>query len=69
MTTYDWIGHIYRTTYNCLFSGSRVEFSREARSVVHRFIEMAGMEEEEMERLNSTLLIAENKLIRRFFFF
>jgi len=68
MTTDDWIGHIYKTTYTtklCLFSDVRVEFAMEATNVVVKFIQETGMRREESEKLKSTLLDAEKKLRRR----
>jgi len=68
MTTDDWIGHIYKTTYTaklCLFSDVRVEFAREATTMVDEFVAETGMKKEESEKLKSTLLHAEKKLRRK----
>ena len=68
MTTDDWIGHIYKTTYTtklCLFSDVRVEFAMEATTMVDEFVAETGMKKEESEKLKSTLLNAEKKLRRR----
>jgi hypothetical protein len=67
MTTDDWIGHIYKTTYTtklCLFSDVRVEFSKEAMNMVDDFVAETGMKMEDSEKLKSTLLGAEKKLRR-----
>ena len=69
MTTDDWIGHIYKTTYTtklCLFPDVRVEFASEVGNLVDNFIEETGMEAAESKKLKSTLLDAERRLRKRF---
>ena len=68
MTTDDWIGHIYKTTYTTklwFFSDVRVEFAKEATNMVDEFIEETGMKKGESEKLKSTLLDAERKVRRK----
>ena len=68
MTTDDWIGHIYKTTYFtklCLFPDVRAEFANEVGNMVDAFIKEVGMDEDESAKLKSTLLDAEKKLRKR----
>jgi len=71
MTTDDWIGHIYKTTYTTklwFFPDVRVEFAKEVGNLIDEFIEETGMKKDEAEKLKSTLLDAERKLRKKLSF-
>jgi sulfur relay (sulfurtransferase) DsrC/TusE family protein len=64
MTTDDWIGHIYKTTYStkfCVCPDVRMEVG----NMVDEFIGEVGMQRDESDKLKSTLLDAEKEVTKK----